>query len=611
MPESRESQATFEIVDAALTTLIQEGVSLRVENIEIDATKKEQKRFPKSHPAKSGLPYAIDSKCTVKRGINEAQGYVYPDMWRTSGKKRSEHSLTELVLKGILYTHRALILDFGALFLMIQWITHTSAHLYPREDYESTVKLVHKRVRKFKVGMAFVFKTHVLAFNSNDLVFQPTWAISRDKLPPSPADIYSPDWVFLSTLAEWLQSRCGGESDRNGLACDVIRDASNVFLGVGVYTVIEIFFLAGLSPLLTEEEVFSNPSRTARFCAGYLQFQDRSLKGLSGLIRPAMCSGYLAPTTRQRLKYIDWLHVYAKDCSRIPVRMADLVDDYITQLEQRSEASTWIRYETDALYDVFEPTLVSAALSLPHNLGHLIYGAEVWAELGGVVSNGQDALTKFFREQGALHSPMFLRPGHYVPLFLERADISSQSLPRRHIYTYRHTKQMWSITPFPENSQGLAHTKDAAYSYQIEGEARQRMLFSYIVEKTHNVAIGPLEYCSTAHRVRIGSSTVVSPCYGDPSLPEYYAIRDLKGLCLPRRSATSGGRRPGMGASELKKFDEYVGELAKSKARKRAREEQDENENEMVAVPKPKKKRLNADQRLAMAGSQILRPVEN
>ncbi|KAJ6568160.1 hypothetical protein B0H10DRAFT_2355517, partial [Mycena sp. CBHHK59/15] len=147
------------------------------------------------------------------------------------------------------------------------------------------------------------------------------------------------------------------------------------------------------------EEVFSNPSRTARFCAGYLQFQDRSLKGLSGLIRPAMCSGYLAPTTRQRLKYIDWLHVYAKDCSRIPVRMADLVDDYITQLEQRSEASTWIRYETDALYDVFEPTLVSAALSLPHNLGHLIYGAEVWAELGGVVSSGQDALTKFFREQ--------------------------------------------------------------------------------------------------------------------------------------------------------------------------------------------------------------------
>ncbi|KAJ6622780.1 hypothetical protein B0H10DRAFT_1944383 [Mycena sp. CBHHK59/15] len=77
---------------------------------------------------------------------------------------------------------------------------------------------------------------------------------------------------------------------------------------------------------------------------------------------------------------------------------------------------------------------------------------------------------------------------------------------------------------------------------------------------------------------------------------------------IPGTNPTSA---PGMGASELKKFDEYVGELAKSKARKRAHEEQDENENEMVTVPKPKKKQLNADQRLVMAGSQILCPVEN
>lgn len=35
------------------------------------------------------------------------------------------------------------------------------------------------------------------------------------------------------------------DNDRNGLACEVIRAASDVFLGIGVYTVIEIFFLAG------------------------------------------------------------------------------------------------------------------------------------------------------------------------------------------------------------------------------------------------------------------------------------------------------------------------------------------------------------------------------
>ncbi|KAJ6630041.1 hypothetical protein B0H10DRAFT_1939281 [Mycena sp. CBHHK59/15] len=113
------TSASFEIVDVAVTALIKEGVSLRIENIEIDATETEQKRF-KDHPARSGLPYAIDSKFTVKRGISKAQSYLYPEMWRTPGKKISEHLLTELVLKDISYTHRALILDLGPLFLMFQ-----------------------------------------------------------------------------------------------------------------------------------------------------------------------------------------------------------------------------------------------------------------------------------------------------------------------------------------------------------------------------------------------------------------------------------------------------------------------------------------------------------
>ncbi|KAJ6607541.1 hypothetical protein B0H10DRAFT_2071209 [Mycena sp. CBHHK59/15] len=88
--------------------------------------------------------------------------------------------------------------------------------------------------------------------------------------------------------------------------------------------------------------------------------------------------------------------------------MAYLIDDYIAQLKQRLSTSTWICYETSSLYDLFEPTLVCAALSLPHNLGHLIYGLEVWAELGGVVSNREDELIKFFHEQGALNAPTFM-----------------------------------------------------------------------------------------------------------------------------------------------------------------------------------------------------------
>lgn len=78
----------------------------------------------------------------------------------------------------------------------------------------------------------------------------------------------------------------------------------------------------------------------------------------------------------------------------------------------------------------------------------------------------------------------------------------------------------------PSNSQGMASIeyvfardlalfliylcfRDSAVPYEIVGQDRKRMLFSYIVEKTQKVAIGPLEYCGNAHRVNIGSSFVL------------------------------------------------------------------------------------------------------
>lgn len=125
MPESRESEASYLIVEAAVSDLIEEGITLRIEHIEIDATDKEQARFPKDHPARNGLPYIINSDCPVKRGNNKSQGSVFPEMRRTFGKS-PQKSLTDLVLKGISYTHRALILDFGVLFLMVNTFRLTS-----------------------------------------------------------------------------------------------------------------------------------------------------------------------------------------------------------------------------------------------------------------------------------------------------------------------------------------------------------------------------------------------------------------------------------------------------------------------------------------------------
>ncbi|KAJ7872465.1 hypothetical protein B0H14DRAFT_3860345 [Mycena olivaceomarginata] len=611
MPEVRESEASFRIANAAVTKLLDAGVHLAVEGIEIDASEKEAARFRKGHPARDGLPYEIESDCTVKHGINKAQSPVYPPMWRTTSKTKSATNLVQtLALKGLSYSYRALILDLGPLFLSIQWLTHTSVQMYPRSVYESTIKLVNKNLRKARVGMAFVFKDHVFAFLSSDLVFQPTWATSRAALPPPPSDFYSANWDFLDSLANWIRSR--PNCDRNSLACDVIRSTRDVFLGIGVYTVNELFFLAGLSLLLTEAEVFSNPSRTARFAAAYLQYLHRSRTGLSDLLRPAMKDGYLAPTVQQRMRYLDWLHVYAKDQTKLPTRMAVLVDDYTDQLEDLSGLQMWFRYDMGTLYDVFEPTYVTEALSLPHNLGHLIFGHETWVELGGRLSDGSDALTSLFSDEGLLDSPTFLRPDHYSPLFLPPTDMNAYTRPRRYIHAYRARKQMWSITPFPLNSQGRSEIEDAVAICKVEGkssgagmitevkgEARCRTLFSYIVQQTRMVAIGPLEYCGNAHQVHIGSSTVIAPCFGDPTLPEYFAIRDLKTRILA--PVLPGSRRPALSATEEAELDTQLAEYSKAVLRKRARDGEGDENQPLGDVPaKPKRSRLSADKRLAL-----------
>ncbi|KAF8176895.1 hypothetical protein K438DRAFT_1846331 [Mycena galopus ATCC 62051] len=589
MPECRECKASYLVLNVTLGVILAKYGPLRLLHIDADATDKEAARFAKDHPARSGLAYTIDSSSSVARGVNKAQGYIFPPMWRTSGKNNTAPlgSLTDLALTGVSYTHRALILDLGELFLMIQWLTHTSVQMYSRDVYERSVKPVNKKTRKFRIGIALVFEEYVVAFLSSDLVFQPT-----------PSDFYDPEWEFLTALAKWMQSRLS--MDRNGLACEVIRAANEVFLGIGVYTVVEIFFLAGLSPFLTEAEVFSNPSRVARFCSGYFEFLHKSETDLWKLLRPAMKDGYLAPTIKQRLGYIDWLHIYAKDRCKVPARMAVLIDDYIEGIQERSvPGASWVRYDTPTFFDVFEPTFLANALSLDHNLGHLIFGLQTWIDLGGKPTNFRDPVTIFFENQGRLDESTFLRPDYYAPLRLEKADFRSKSMPHRTVHTYRSDKQIWSITPLATNSQGTRNIQDTAEVKLILGDERRRMLFSYIVENTQKVAIGPLEYCGNAHQISFGRSTRVVPCYGDPSLPEFYIERDLKSRLLP--AAVRGERQPSLSGAAAKTLKSQLHEVVTSRGLKRVREEGKENMDESTDPPsKVKRNRMSADQRLAL-----------
>ncbi|KAJ7847216.1 hypothetical protein B0H14DRAFT_3867516 [Mycena olivaceomarginata] len=187
MPETRESKASYLVLKYVLASLNNKGTSMALESIEIDATDNESSRVARDHPAREGLPYAINLSSTVKQGTNKSQTFVHPEMWWTGGKAKSNMPvgvLANLSLEGVLYKHWGLI----------QWLTYTSIQLYSRTVYENTIKIVDKKIRKFRVGTALVFTDYFLNFLSSDLVFQPTWSFSRHDSPPSPFDFYDAHW---------------------------------------------------------------------------------------------------------------------------------------------------------------------------------------------------------------------------------------------------------------------------------------------------------------------------------------------------------------------------------------------------------------------------------
>lgn len=185
-------------------------------------------------------------------------------------------------------------------------------------------------------------------------------------------DVYADFGAFLEALAAWIKLR-RRHAQRTGLAYEVIRqqdDAKKVWVGVGVYTVCEIFFIAGklsdvfaccrsadillcvgLSIFLTEKEVFDSPSRTARLANAFWQFaynaQDlymcvyklsllylypvphSSHVQFSEVISPCLVDGVLAPSQDQRGRlYSPYLYVFKKQRVQISTRMAGLVDSY-------------------------------------------------------------------------------------------------------------------------------------------------------------------------------------------------------------------------------------------------------------------------------------------
>lgn len=77
---------------------------------------------------------------------------------------------------------------------------------------------------------------------------QPIWGRSREELPAQHVDVYQDYRGFLEQVTAWADQNLS--SARNGFAINAIRKACKIFGGVGVYTVLELFFRAGKSNLV-------------------------------------------------------------------------------------------------------------------------------------------------------------------------------------------------------------------------------------------------------------------------------------------------------------------------------------------------------------------------
>ncbi|KAJ7907241.1 hypothetical protein B0H13DRAFT_1879750 [Mycena leptocephala] len=389
-----------------------------LEGIAVNATEAEAACPGASKEAKEGLVYNLDSHSTVKRGQNKHQTDVYPLTLRATAQNPHPPVPTTLALQKITYAHCAMILHFGTLFFMIQYLTHTSVQFYPRECWERSIRNVSKTVR-FKMCVAFIFASHVLAFPSLNLVFQPTWATSLTDFT-FPPNIFTSPPDYLVLVAQWIEALL--LKPRHTCACDTIHECNTLFYG--------------LSPFLTVHEVFSNPSRTAHFLAAF----------------------YLTP-----LNSVSAMRIGLDEFHEGDLLTLFHHTDYIQlKLEELGNLDKIWGCDSDVqLFDVFEPTFLAAGLKSETNLGHLIFGKDAWLAAGGTRSIEDDPITTLYRKYGKFYilstdlisAPTMLKADVYTPLSLAHAEFRGKKSSHRPTFTFHDPKEMWSITQnFPANS---------------------------------------------------------------------------------------------------------------------------------------------------------------
>ncbi|KAJ6611852.1 hypothetical protein B0H10DRAFT_1952741 [Mycena sp. CBHHK59/15] len=390
---------------------------------------------------------------------------------------------------------------------------------------ESSLLCGSHRFSGYKIGVAFDFEHHVLAFFTLDLLIQFYWSEKREDLPAQQPDVYLEFPPFLEDLV-----------------------STEIFPGEGVYTVAELWHMAGLSPNLTEAEVFDSPSRTAWLSCAFFHFGKEAHTTLWSLVKRFLVGYVICVHEEHHLLYSDRLHVYGKDCAYVTTHFNNLLSDFKNP----------------------EVDLVS-----------LVFRADLWAQLhsqAGLLESclsSDNVLARFYSTtpippEMSVTWLTWLNLNAYTFLFNGGGKASLRaSHPRTLLYRASAT-DIWSVIPtYPSNSAPIPRAKPPklpAASHPPAGKYRatsmakkgknpgkchappapkpkapprpsptpmhecdmgtqEKALLSYIIQHTLDYTVGPLDYCGIARLIKGRGADIIMYCKGDLCIPEFYQRR--------------------------------------------------------------------------------------
>ncbi|KAJ7877256.1 hypothetical protein B0H14DRAFT_3130249 [Mycena olivaceomarginata] len=231
----------------------------------------------------------------------------------------------------------------------------------------------------------------------------------------------------------------------------------------------------GLSPNLTEAEVFDSASRTARLCSAFYHFAKEAHTTLWPLVKRCLVGYVICVSEEDRLLYGNRLHVYGK-----------------AVCDAHDSDPIWVRECTaDGPFDVFEPELIRHALENEKiNMGSLIFGPELRmvlhtnAGLSPACLSSNNAFATFYShvsippEMGV----SWLNPSAY------KAPIQCARPPK-------------SVNPTTKRGKPKGLTKPTPVDL-CDPSTRAHALLSYIIKYTQDFTVGPLDYCGITRRIK-------------------------------------------------------------------------------------------------------------